>query len=92
MTQPITTGELVNFIDPKWGNVTNEDIWAYKAQVLAEQAYFCKLLAQDLANTVAQGINRPKWNEEIETALPLIQTAQQASKNLCDAVVASNPK
>lgn len=48
--------------------------------------------AQDLLDTVHDGIERPGWATQIQAALPQIQAAQKAVKAMCDAVTASNPK
>lgn len=92
MTTPINITASASFTDPRWGNVTKEDIWSYKSQVLAQQAYLMELLAQDMFNTVHDGIERPGWATQINAALPQIQAAQKACKAMCDLVTTSNPK
>lgn len=83
---------MADFTDPRWGpDVSTEEIWSYKSQALAQQAFLCELLAQDLANTVHL-VNRPAWKNQIDDALPQFQAAQAAAKNMCNVVTASKPK
>jgi len=74
-----------------FGSPTAEDIWAFKANRLAQMAAALAAVTQDLANT-AGTLNRPDWQQRIPKLNQVMQEAFTESKALCDAVASARSK